>query len=154
SFTADAQLERATHGRDDLGLTALVPRAGLRAAERVIAADPGITVTRSWLDGHDESFLSRDGRRAIVAAAFAPHADELAVGQRLRARLGPQGVLIGGSGLAEPEIGAQVKHDLERAELLAFPLLFVLALWVFRGLVAALMPPLVGAISIVFTFLL
>src|SRR5690349_6333586 len=149
SFTADARLERATGGRDDLGLTALVPRARLRAAERAIAADPGIVVTHSWLDGHDPAFLSRNGRQAIVAAAFAPHADELAVARRLRARLGPQGLLIGGSGLAEPEIGEQVKHDLERAELLAFPLLFTLTLWVFRGLVAALMPPLVGAMSIV-----
>jgi len=154
SFTADTQLERATGGRDDLGLTALMPRSRLRAVQRVIAADPGIAVTRSWLDGHDASFLSRDGRHALIGAAFAAHADELAVARRLRARLGPQGVLIGGSGLAEPEIGAQVKHDLERAELLAFPLLFALTLWVFRGLVAALMPPLVGAMSIVFTFLL
>src|SRR5262249_24338094 len=39
------------------------------------------------------------------------------------------------------------------AELLAFPLLFAIALWVFRGVVGALMPPLVGAMSIVFTFL-
>jgi uncharacterized membrane protein YdfJ with MMPL/SSD domain len=154
SFAADAQLERATGGRQELGLTALVPRARLRAVQRAVAADPGVAITRSWLDGHDRSLLSRDGRQAMVLGAFAPHADELDVARRLRAELGPQGVLIGGTGLAEPEIGKQVSHDLERAELLAFPLVFALALWVFRGLVAALMPPLVGALSIVFTFLL
>src|SRR5919198_4060325 len=129
SFAADAQLERATRGGEVLGLTAIVPRSRRRAVQGAIAADPGIAVTRSWLDGHDASFLGRDGRQTLVAAAFAPHADELAVARRLRAQLGPQGVLIGGSGLAEPEIGKQVSHDLERAELLAFPLLFALALW-------------------------
>jgi RND superfamily putative drug exporter len=154
SSRADDQLDRATGGRDELGLTAIAPRARLRAVQRTIAADPSITVTRSWLDGHDASLLSRDGRHAIVAAAFARHADELDVAHRLRAKLGPQGVIVGGSGLAEPEIGEQVSRDLGRAELLAFPLLFALALWVFRGVVAALMPPLVGALSIVFTFLL
>src|ERR671937_2712489 len=154
SSRANAELDRATGGRDELGLAALVPRARLRAAQRTIAADPGVTLTRSWLDGHDPSFLSGDRRQALIAGAFAPHAKELDVAHRLRARLGPQGVLIGGSGLAEPEIADQVSRDLGRAELLAFPLLFVLALWVFRGLVAALMPPLVGALSIVFTFLL
>ena len=154
SSRANAELDRATGGRDELGLAALVPRARLRAAQRTIAADPGVTLTRSWLDGHDPSFLSRDRRQALIAGAFAPNAKELDVAHRLRARLGPQGVLIGGSGLAEPEIADQVSRDLGRAELLAFPLLFVLALWVFRGMVAALMPPLVGALSIVFTFLL
>ncbi len=154
SSRADAELDRATGGRDVLGLTALVPRARLRAVQRTIAADPGITVTRSWLDGHDASLLSRDGRLAIVAAAFARHADELDVAHRLRARLAGQGVSIGGSGLAEPEIGDRVSRDLGRAELLAFPLLFALSLWIFRGMIAALMPPLVGALSIVFTFML
>src|SRR4029450_8143893 len=51
-------------------------------------------------------------------------------------------------------IGDQVSSDLARAELIAFPLLFLLSLWVFRSLVAALLPPLVGALSIVTTFLL
>lgn len=39
-------------------------------------------------------------------------------------------------------------EDLLRAELIAFPLLFLVSLWVFRGLVAALLPPLMGALVI------
>ncbi|MGB0731871.1 MAG: MMPL family transporter, partial [Miltoncostaeaceae bacterium] len=35
-----------------------------------------------------------------------------------------------------------------RAELIAFPLLFLVSLWVFRGLVAAMLPPLMGALVI------
>jgi len=53
-----------------------------------------------------------------------------------------------------PEIGETVQEDLARAELLAFPILFLLSLWVFRSAVAALLPPLIGALSIVGAFLL
>src|SRR5205807_2761649 len=47
----------------------------------------------------------------------------------------------------------QVSHDLGRAELLAFPLIFLLSLVFFRSLVAALLPPLLGGLAIVGTFL-
>jgi MMPL family len=164
SFRATEQVARATDGRVDFGLVALgrpggdvrtdpAARARLRAAQRVITADPGILATRSWLDTRDPGFLSRDGREAIIAGVFG--GPELQVAHRLRAELGPRGVRFGGSDLADEEIGDQVSKDLARAELLAFPLLFALSLWVFRGVVAALMPPLVGALSIVVvTFLL
>ena len=163
SSEADRQIARAADGGADFGLTALlrpggdvrtdaVARNRLRAVQRAIAADPGVGVTRSWLDGREASFLSRDGSQALVAGSF--QADEIETADRLRAKLGAQGVRFGGNALAEPEIGEQVSEDLARAELLAFPLLFGLSLWVFRGMVAALMPPLVGALSIVFTFVL
>jgi RND superfamily putative drug exporter len=46
-----------------------------------------------------------------------------------------------------------VQEDLARAELLALPLLFLLSLWFFRSGVAAILPPLMGGLSIVLTFL-
>src|SRR2546430_2119167 len=55
--------------------------------------------------------------------------------------------------VASKEISSTVKKDLARAELYAFPLLFLLSLLIFRGLVAALLPPLVGGVTIVGTFL-
>src|SRR5947208_1501897 len=58
------------------------------------------------------------------------------------------------SAVASNEVGDTVKKDLARAELYAFPILFVLSLLIFRGLVAALLPPLVGGVTIVCTFLL
>jgi uncharacterized membrane protein YdfJ with MMPL/SSD domain len=163
SFRATEQIARAGDGPVDLGLVAIgrpggdvrtdpAARARLRAAQRAIAADPGVFATRSWLDTRDPGFVSRDGDETLIAAAFG--GDELSTARRLRAELGPQGVRFGGSDLADEEIGDQVSKDLARAELLAFPLLFALALCVFRGVVAALMPPLVGALSIVGTFLL
>ena len=48
---------------------------------------------------------------------------------------------LGGAAVAN----AQVSHDLAHAELLAFPFIFLLSLLFFRSLVAALLPPLLGA---------
>ena len=45
-----------------------------------------------------------------------------------------------------------MSHDLEHAELLAFPFVFLLSLLFFRSLVAALLPPLLGGLAIVTTF--
>ena len=47
----------------------------------------------------------------------------------------------------------QAESDLRRAEMLAFPLLFLLSLLFFRSLVAALLPLLIGGLAIVGTFL-
>jgi RND superfamily putative drug exporter len=64
------------------------------------------------------------------------------------------GVAAGGTALATVQVNDQVQHDLTRAEELAFPILFVLALWVFRSLVAALLPIVCGALTILGALLL
>ena len=38
------------------------------------------------------------------------------------------------------EVGTIIGEDLARAEMLAFPIIFLLSLWVFRGVIAALLP--------------
>ena len=47
-----------------------------------------------------------------------------------------------------------MESDLQRAELIAFPILFLLSLLFFRSLVAAVLPLLIGGLAIVSTFLL
>ena len=59
------------------------------------------------------------------------------------------GVTVGGFGPAYQQVNEQVESDLVKAELIAFPLLFLVSLWVFRSAVAALLPLLVGGITIV-----
>ena len=160
---ASDRLVAAQGGREDAGLVALLSpggdvrtdpaaRAKVTAVQRTIEADPGVAGARSYLDTRNRAFISRDGRQTVVLAAFTD--DELEATDRLRERLEGDGVSIGGPDVVGPEIGEQVSEDLARAELIAFPILFLLSLWVFRSLVAALLPPLVGALSIVTTFLL
>ncbi len=96
--------------------------------------------------------VSPDGRFVLVTASFhAGTGEHPAIAKRLAATLPGQ---VGGTAVANEEVRAQSEHDLFRAELIAFPLLFLLALWVFRGVVAAALPLLVGALSIVLTLAL
>lgn len=62
-------------------------------------------------------------------------------------------VTVGGLAAGFNEVNDTVHSDLVRAELIAFPLLALLLLIVFRGVVAAAIPLLVGMVSIGGTFL-
>ena len=62
-------------------------------------------------------------------------------------------VSYGGYAPSFNEVNDQTRKDLEHAELIAFPLLAILLLLVFRGAVAALVPLLIGVLSIVGTLL-
>ncbi|MET0306966.1 MAG: MMPL family transporter [Solirubrobacterales bacterium] len=63
------------------------------------------------------------------------------------------GVTVGGIAAGFNETSDTLEKDLVRAELIAFPLLALLLLIVFRGVVAASIPLLVGMVSIAGTFL-
>jgi uncharacterized membrane protein YdfJ with MMPL/SSD domain len=60
---------------------------------------------------------------------------------------------VGGFATSFNEVNDQTRSDLTKAELIAFPLLGILLLLVFRGVVAASIPLLIGVISILGTFL-
>jgi RND superfamily putative drug exporter len=101
---------------------------------------------------------SFDGRQAIVVAyARAGVSQRLwrEAADRVQERLaGVRGTAMGGSALATSQVNRQVQQDLTYAEKLAFPILFLLALWVFRSVVAALLPILCGALTILGSLLL
>jgi RND superfamily putative drug exporter len=101
------------------------------------------------------ALVSRDGRSTYLVATFRTGVDDEELVERIEARLaGEPGVTLGGGVIAETQVGEQVQEDLARAELLAFPILFLLSLLVFRGVVAALLPLAVGMAAILVTFLL
>ena len=60
---------------------------------------------------------------------------------------------MGGFAAGFNETNDQTRKDLTKAELIAFPILALLLLFVFRGVVAASIPLLIGVISIVGTLL-
>ncbi|MDP9325482.1 MAG: MMPL family transporter, partial [Candidatus Dormibacteraeota bacterium] len=66
---------------------------------------------------------------------------------------GDNRVTIGGAGLANIDVEKQVTADLTKAETLAFPILFLLLLLVFRGPIAASLPLIVGGLTIVGAFI-
>ncbi len=155
SVKAHAWLARAAAVEPSPGIVALLrpaaapaTRAGRAEVSRAAATIASAPEVARVVQGP----VSRDGRETYLAAFTRAGADGADAALRVQERLGPRAVL-GGPDLAQHQIGASVQSDLARAELLAFPILFALSLWVFRGLIAALLPPLVGGLTVVATFL-
>ena len=101
-------------------------------------------------------FVSRDGRSTFVLGFFKnlEQHDRETIADRLRARFEDQPRITFGSTPATlPELREQVKSDLQKAERLGFPILFLLSIIIFRSVVAALLPMLVGVLTIFGTFL-
>jgi uncharacterized membrane protein YdfJ with MMPL/SSD domain len=119
--------------------------ARVAAARALLKRDPDVAEI-------SRAVRSKDGRSAYVAATFYAGGSDAKPITRALKQL--PDVIAGGPAVASDQISSTVKSDLARAELYAFPLLFVLSLLIFRGLVAALLPPLVGGVTIVGTFLL
>ena len=163
SYKASARLGEATGLDANPGLVALVTTNGRvdsaqgreRVAEvvRTLEADPAVGRIATAFDGGGRELIGRDGRSTYVAATFKDEQGEDA-SERLEPKLDRiEGVQVGGIEPAQLEVNEIVGEDLARAELMAFPILFLLSLWFFRSLVAALLPLMVGAVSIVLTFL-
>ena len=135
-------LQSASGVEPDPGVVAFVTHGDIQAVRARIDNDPEVARTevvdrfvfgffRHGLDARSQSAATRLRRE------FA--ADD--------------GVVLGGGPIANQEINTTVRGDLERAELIALPIVLLLSLLVFRGLVAALLPPFVGAVAIGATLL-
>ncbi len=104
----------------------------------------------------DPFLISRDRRSTEILAFFDDigQTQREESGKRLRERLErPPQVMFGGQAVSLEELRTQVRQDLSRAELIGFPILFLLSVFVFRGLVAASLPLVVGIITVFITFL-
>ncbi|MET0957554.1 MAG: MMPL family transporter [Solirubrobacterales bacterium] len=134
--------------------------AGGRRVEEVearIAGDPGVASVTGFAETRSRAFVSRDGDSTYLAVGLQSTDDDETqdVAERIAASLEDEpGVSVGGSAVAQAQVNEQVESDLRQAELLAFPLLFLLSLLFFRSLVASLLPLLVGGLTIVGTFLM
>jgi uncharacterized membrane protein YdfJ with MMPL/SSD domain len=166
SSRAAAQIERATGLRADGGLLAVVDtgqpvasaatRAEVERVAGVIGRERAVSRTLTYYGSGSPALVSANGRETLVAGLFASQSDEdaTAAAKRVQAALAPDGqVRVGGFAVANAQVNDRVTQDLARAEVLAFPILFLLSLWVFRGAVAALLPLMVGGTTIVGAFL-
>jgi uncharacterized membrane protein YdfJ with MMPL/SSD domain len=164
SSVLEARTEEAAGQSPDARVIALVepgvPVAsptGLRAVREVareLHSDPAIMRVRSYAGTGDEAFLSADGEATYVLAFLARGVEDSDREEDLADRLeeafaGDERVTLGGISIASAQIGEKVESDLQRAELLALPLILLLSFVVFRSAVAALLPPMVGVLAIV-----
>jgi RND superfamily putative drug exporter len=116
----------------------IASRADAGRAASLLRRDPAVAVVRR-----------QDRARSVVVAAYLRNGSDTGRAARRIEHAAPG--LVGGPAVASEQVRRQSERDLLRAELIAFPLLLVLGIWIFRGLVAALLPVAAGVLSIVTT---
>lgn len=132
-----------------------VAQQGVRLAERLAFEKSVVGVVSYWQTGLAE-LRSRDGEQAVIAARIEG-GDDLARAELERLAPGLDGkqgdltVRVSGALAVQNEIESTVAEDLTRSELIALPLTLVVLVWVFGGVVAALLPVLVGLATVLGT---
>ncbi|MCB9681058.1 MAG: MMPL family transporter [Alphaproteobacteria bacterium] len=120
-----------------------------------LRADPAVRRVTTPTDPGHKDLLAADGQRALLLIELhgGPR-DKAEALDRLTATLhdAPVPVLVGGPTAAERTAQDLAVHDLERAELLALPVVALLLLLFFRGPFAAGLPLAVGVVAIPASF--
>ncbi|MET7400951.1 MMPL family transporter [Dactylosporangium sp. NPDC005572] len=145
--------ERAIELRDGAAgpqpqhLTVVAVGADLTAALADAAGLPGVVEVGPALP-------SGDGRAVLHDVVLTPDATSSqadAVAERLRS-VDRERVSVAGGPLTNMEFGAQAQSDVQRAELITLPIVLVLLVLVFGGLLAGAMPLVVAVAGIAATF--
>jgi uncharacterized membrane protein YdfJ with MMPL/SSD domain len=129
----------------------------VEALERQVRERPDVASVTGYYDTRSKAFVSNDGRSTYFAVALKTTEDKAwqEAGAEIEEELSAKpGVLVGGAAVAQEQVNKQVEEDLKKAEMLAFPLLFLLSLLFFRSLVASVLPLMIGGLAIVGTFLI
>jgi RND superfamily putative drug exporter len=163
SAIAQREIVAATGVSSEPGLLVLVHTPGATAAPagravvarvvREIRSQAAVSRVVSILSAPRPGvLLSRDAHSTIVLGFFSPRASgdaATAAAQRIKRDLSTvPGVTVGGSQLTFSQLDDAIAAQLPQVELIAFSILLLLSLIAFRGLVAASLPLMVGAIAV------
>ncbi|MFT4048327.1 MAG: MMPL family transporter [Solirubrobacterales bacterium] len=156
---ADA-VSKATGYDPDLDIVALVSAPGDRPVTspegRAAIADAQKRLAK--LDGVvavSPGAVSSDGAtQMVIAHTEQGSADSGVAENAVDTFAGDYNVQLGGALVAQHYVSETVSSDLSRSEMIAFPLLFLISLLVFRSLIAAALPLLIGAITIPLTMMM
>lgn len=154
SAHARDQIESVTGQTAEPAIVALIDsgpnsRQVTHVAKR-LEADPAIATVIVPTPG--SPLISASGATSVVAATIYSSADEAEVAERIEKEFdGEKGVELGGNAIGQAQVSEQATTDLRTAELIAFPLLALLTFLFFRG-IAALLPLVVGATTVLATF--
>jgi RND superfamily putative drug exporter len=141
---------------EDAPVSSAATRARIESIARELRHNPEVASVAGYYQTGSRAFVSEDGRSTYLAVGLTPTEDKewqeagAGVVEQMKDR---PGVIVGGGAVAQEQVNKQVEEDLQLAEMLAFPLLFLLSFLFFRSLVAALLPVMIGLLAIVSTFL-
>ena len=147
-----------------------VANAGVALTEEIAAIDGTDDTVSYWTLGAPPPLRSDDGQRALVLVRVPGDDDdparlelvsdlietydsELAAEHGTSVDRGPITIAVGGPDRVFEQIGSTIEGDLARAESIAIPLTLILLVVVFAGIVAALLPLVVGIVAVFGAFL-
>ncbi len=132
-------------------------RARVESIARELRRRKDVASVTGFYETRSRAFVSNDGRSTYLAVGLTPTEDKQwqAAGAHVADQLAARpAVAVGGPAVSQEQVNKQVETDLQKAEMLAFPLLFLFSFVFFRSLIASLLPVLIGALAIVGTFLI
>jgi RND superfamily putative drug exporter len=161
---ARQQIE-ATVGRQDVDVVVLYSSSAstvddpafkdaVGSALAKVQGDQGVAGVLSFWNTQSPAFVSADRHSAYAAIRFkdAGSKDTL---HAIRPDLRAAGLTtqVGGPAAVVDDVSSRVEKDIVGAETLSMPLLLLLLIFIFRGVVAALMPLMVGGTAILGAFI-
>jgi uncharacterized membrane protein YdfJ with MMPL/SSD domain len=136
--------------------TATVDAPAFRAAVQSLRSEPEVASVTSYFDTQSAAFVSKDRHSTYAAVDLkSGGADgKIAEYRTLESRLHPPGLTteIGGVVAFAAQSNSQTEKDIQRAEIFSLPVLLLLLILIFRGVLAALSPLVIGAIAILGAF--
>ncbi len=127
---------------------------------RFVAETPGIVSAVSYWDlGRPATLASIDGEHALVLITVDPTLDEdgadAAVDELIASYKASSDLEVDWAGIGPVfnQIGVQVENDLAIAQAIAIPITLILLVLIFRSVIAASLPLVIGILSIMGTFL-
>jgi uncharacterized membrane protein YdfJ with MMPL/SSD domain len=131
-------------------------RASIAAAVAKIRALPQVQNVTSVVETPSPALVSTDRRATYAAVRLAADGEDTKVEayHEIEGDLAAAGLRteIGGGVAFLDQANTQTEKDIVRAEIFSLPVLLVLLLLIFRGLVAALAPLLIGGLAILGAF--
>lgn len=156
-----------TQSADGDSIILLLSSANLQATDPAFASAANQLITTlkahaevlsitSYYSTHDKNFLSHDMHQTFVVANVSTKNGEAATFHTLVPLLTSPTlhVDIGGSLAASVQFDDQLRTDLEFAEFIALPIVALLLVLIFSGVIAALQPLLIGGFAIAGSFAL
>ncbi|PRY31130.1 MMPL family transporter [Pseudosporangium ferrugineum] len=133
-------------------------RTAVADAVARIRARPEVAQVAAYTDPQAPPVLVSTDKRATYAAVHLRAADEdgkMAAYHRIEGDFAAPGLRtqVGGLVAFTDQANTQTEEDITRAEIFSLPVLFILLVLIFRGLVAALSPLVIGGVAILGAFL-
>ncbi|HLW00396.1 MAG TPA: MMPL family transporter [Ktedonobacterales bacterium] len=121
-----------------------------------LEALPEVASVTSYYSSHTPGLLSRDGRETLVLVELSAQGGKQANYNMVAPQITSPTlqVALGGSFTSDQQFNEQVGADLAHAETITLPLVAILLVLIFQGLVAAGLPLLIGGVAIVGSFAL